>query len=249
MIQVLGAKGMLGSAVCRAAERAGVKYTPDANDICTTPIIGDIVINCAGIVKQRQEPASKFMLVNAYAPHRIADECDKIGARLIHVSTDCVFTAPYGGPYYEHDKPKLGNSDVYALSKLAGEVTDSPHLTVRTSFVGKSGRGLIADLQTGKTISASNRLLWSGHTVDTVADALVMLAHKPKAWGILHIPGEFQTRFELVQKLARAIKINAVIIQDDSFVVDRRLDSWRWYELDLPRLDSFDMQLKEMFAI
>lgn len=244
MIQILGARGMLGSAVCRAAQKAGVEYTPDERDICTVPIAGDVVINCAGIVKQRQEPTSQFMLVNAYAPHRLAEECEKSGARLIHVSTDCVFSG--AGPHWESDNPIIAPQDVYAFSKLAGEVTRAPHLTVRTSFIGRGERGLIADLRAGKTVSASNKLLWSGHTVDTVADALILLAQKPEISGLLHIPGEFQTRLELVQKIARISKINAVIVRDDSFVADRRLGSLRWKELGLLDLPSFDSQIRGM---
>lgn len=245
MIQILGARGMLGSAICRAAQKAGIEHIPDERDICTVPIAGDVVINCAGIVKQRQEPTSQFMLVNAYAPHRLAEECEKSGARLIHVSTDCVFSGV--GPHWESDNPVIAPQDVYAFSKLAGEVIRAPHLTVRTSFIGQGERGLIADLRAGKTVAASDELLWSGHTVDTISNILILLASRPDVQGLLHIPGEFQTRFGLVQKIARAIKVNAVIIKDNSFVADRRLGSSRWQDLGLPDLPPFEGQLKEMF--
>ncbi len=62
-----------------------------------------VVINCAGLVKQREAPDSEFMRVNAYGPHRLAEVCDRASARLIHISTDCVFRGP--GP---HGEPQPG---------------------------------------------------------------------------------------------------------------------------------------------
>lgn len=239
-LQIFGQSGMLGGAVVKAALRRGHAVDSNQADLeIVTPghIHAPVVINCAGLVKQRQYKPSRFMVVNAVGPHRLAEACDASGARMIHVSTDCVFT--HSGPHCECDAPD--SDDYYARSKLAGEVIRAPHLTIRTSFVGFGRHGLIADLLSGQTVRASNRLLWSGHTVDTVADVLIGLA-ETGASGLLHMPGEFQTRWELVQTMARYLGIGA-IVRDDEFRADRRLMSDRW---PLGELPSFAAQLETM---
>ena len=243
-VQVFGASGMLGSAVLRAAQRRSILVRSDQCDldlVRTSTIHAPVVINCAGLVKQRDYPAYRFMTVNAAGPHRLAAACRNAGARLIHVSTDCVFQGR--GPHCECDAPDA--RDVYARSKLAGEV-DAPHLTVRTSFVGFGPRGLIADLLSGKPVTASDKLRWSGHTVDTVADILLDLAARDDITGLLHIPGEEQTRWELAGRLARMLGHGATVLRDDSYVADRRLISDRWAKLGLPELPSFGAQLEGM---
>lgn len=244
-VQVLGASGMLGSAVLRAAAARGVFVRSDQIDLeLVSPghIHAPVVINCAGLVKQRDYPAHRFMTVNAAGPWRLAQACRNAGARLIHVSTDCVFQGP--GPHCECDPADA--TDVYARSKLAGEIPIAPHLTVRTSFVGFGVRGLIADIQSGREVKASNRLKWSGHTADTVAGVLLDLAARDDITGLLHIPGEHQTRWELAYKLARMLGHGATVVRDDSFVADRRLESDRWNALGLPELPSFAVQLEGM---
>lgn len=245
-IQVLGHNGMLGQAVCQAIVRRGHEYwTSNANieTVIAHSILAPVVINCAGLVKQRQYPASRFMAVNAVGPHRLAEACDAAGARLIHVSTDCVFQGR--GLHSELSVPDA--TDIYARSKLAGEVS-APHLTVRTSFIGFGTRGLLADLQSGLPVRASGRLLWSGHTVDAVADVLVTLAERADETGLLHIPGEFQSRWELCQTLIARFGLSAHIIRDDEYEADRRLVSVIWSEWGLPELPSFAAELEAMDA-
>lgn len=243
-IQVIGHQGMLGTVVCEAIRRRGHGLFiggPYIETVIAAHILAPIVINCAGLVKQRQYPASRFMMINAVGPHKLAEACDHAGARLIHVSTDCVFRGP--GPHAEWDGCDC--EDEYGRSKLAGEVYRQPHLTIRTSFVGFGTRGLLADLTSGLPIRASNRLLWSGHTVDTVADVLVTLAES-NAIGLLHIPGEFQTRWELCNALIRRYSLPALVIRDDEYEADRRLVSTAWDAWLLPELPSFAAQLEAM---
>lgn len=240
-IQVFGPNGMLGSAVVKAIARRG--HTLESNHanieiVMPGHIHAPVVINCAGLVKQLSSKASRFMKINAVGPHRVAEACDAAGARLIHISTDCVFSRT--GPHCECDAPDA--DDPYARSKLAGEVIRAPHLTIRTSFVGFSSHGLIADLMGETPVRASNRLLWSGHTVDTVADVLISLAETDIS-GLLHIPGEFQTRYELCQRLVRRYKLPCQIIRDDEYRADRRLISDHW---PLGELPGFDVQLEAM---
>lgn len=245
-IQIIGQSGMLGSAACKAITRRGhilrLDHGVNIETVIAAHIFAPVVINCAGLVKQRQYPASRFMAVNAVGPHRLAEACDAAGARLIHVSTDCVFQG--SGPHCECDA--IDDRDDYSRSKYAGEVYRAPHLTIRTSFVGFGTRGLIAALQEQHEMRASHRLLWSGHTVDAVADLLVTLAERDDITGLLHVPGDFQSRWELCTALKRRFSLACQIIRDDEFKADRRLISDRWAGFGLPELPSFAAQLEAM---
>lgn len=252
MIQVIGRSGMLGSAVVREAVKRRIMISPHdihLEVVDPTHITSKMVINCGGITKQRQVTAAKMMSVNAVGPHRLAEACRIRGARLIHVSTDCIFQGP--GPHAETDGCDVW--DIYGRSKFAGEVGGT-HLTIRTSFVGFGARGLIHDMETLDSIYASRQLLWSGHTVDTIATLLLDLAamgpHMPQ--GLLHVPGEFQNRWELVCKLQQRWDLPANIIQQDDYIADRRLISPRWERMlkdatwKLPTIPPFDQQLETM---
>lgn len=227
-IQVIGPRGTLGRAVCEAALRHDMIAMETDHDIRTiTPdgIFAPVVINCAGIVKDRPDKTTSEMIeVNSSAPHQLSHACDLAGTRLIHVSTDCVFQGP--GPHDEQQWPDA--FDLYAMSKHVGEIVYSPHLTIRTSFVGVGKRGLVTQLLRGDTVRVSKNLLWTGHTVDTVADILIALALRPQITGLLHIPGEEQSRAGLVDRLQSHLGTNAPVIRDDTFCADRRLVSNRW---------------------
>src|SRR4051812_8482180 len=105
----------------------------------------DVVLNAVGVVKQHRDvgSATSTIAVNSLLPHRVAALCATVGARLIHVSTDCVFSGARGN-YAERDGPDA--ADLYGRSKLLGEVAHGRCLTVRTSMVGReigSARGLV----------------------------------------------------------------------------------------------------------
>lgn len=244
-IQVFGPRGMLGSAVVKAIARRGHEWEGsdvDLRIVGAVHIRAETVINCAGIVKQRQCSASQMMLINAVGPHLLAEACDAAGARLIQVSTDCVFSGL--GPHMESDR--VDPEDDYARSKLAGEVYRPPHLTIRTSFVGFGKHGLLARLQRPNVIEyASDHMLWNGHTVDAVADLLITLAERSDITGLLHVPGDYQTRLALCTRLKERYRLPATITPN-IYNADRRLVSRRWHAWGLPDLPPFAAQLERM---
>lgn len=245
-IQVLGANGMLGGAVVLEATAAGhtviSKLFGPIESMLPQNIDGEVVINCAGMVKQNKTSPWIMVSSNAVGPHRVAAMAEIARARLIHISTDCVFRGK--GPHDEEDTPDA--TDLYARSKLAGEVTYGPHLTIRTSFVGFGTRGLATDLSKRRAVTVSQNLLWTGHTVDTIAKLLVWLAEHPHVTGLLHVPGDEQTRYTLARDLKSRWNLPAILERDDEFVADRRLISGKWTYLGLPTLPSFETQLATM---
>ncbi len=97
----------------------------------------EVVVNCIGIVKQLDEAHDPYLSVaiNSLLPHRLARLCGRLGARLIHISTDCVFDGRRGA-YRESDPSDA--RDLYGRSKALGETTATQAaLTLRTSFIGR----------------------------------------------------------------------------------------------------------------
>ena len=217
-IFVTGANGMLGRAVVKAIGDTQF-YRPIAylNDVTNMEqverlLTGAKIINCAGIVRGRDDISAKRMgVVNSFAPHVLAG----VAKRLIHVSTDCVFDGSKG-PYVETDEPTP--ADNYAMSKLSGEVGYGPHLTVRTSFVGFGERGLLRwlmDRGKGDKISGYHNWLWNGLYVGTLAHQLVRLLDDPMT-GVVHIEGPEINKDLLLSILAEAVRPDLKIITTES---------------------------------
>lgn len=247
-IQVTGSGGMLGRQVLREATRRGWKVVDSPVDItCITA--GDIqcsvVVNCAAIT-DRKVPQCKTVSVNSLGPHVLAGACDRVGARLVHVSTDMVFSGP--GPHKESDIPDAITFP--ALAKLFGEVKHGRHATIRTSIIGTGRRGLIRDVleATAATpLIASDKLLWSGITAVLCAQLLLDIAVRADIRGILHVPAPATSRWTLCCVIAEWLGVSkASLRQDDSFVADRRLISERWEELGLQPVPSITEQLQKV---
>jgi dTDP-4-dehydrorhamnose reductase len=193
----------------------------------------EVVVNAVGLVKQlaaADDPLAALP-VNAMLPHRLARLCALAGARLVHVSTDCVFAGSRGGNR-ESDTPDA--TDLYGLSKLLGEVVDAPHaITLRTSIIGHelgSAHGLVGWFlaQTGR-VKGYRRAVFSG--LPTVELARVIRDHvlpRPELHGLYHVsaaPIDKDTLLRLVAaRYGHAIEIDA----DDRVVIDRSLDSSRF---------------------
>ena len=217
MIAVTGTGGMLGSAVMRAINDvphlAAQGFDREHLDITSRASIAhaftaytpDVVINCAGLTPHRDPLPmhDEYWAVNAMAPLVLARECDAVGARLIHVSTDCVFSGQRpieDGPYTEADTPDA--TDPYGQSKAFGEVIGAPHLTVRCSFVGLGERGLIAALRRGVVTEGWSQAFWSGSTAPAIARALVELAQRPEITGLMHLTrGVVTSKADLIVRL------------------------------------------------
>ena len=194
-----------------------------------------VVINCVGLVKQLTEANEplRAIPINALLPHRLARLCDLAGARLIHVSTDCVFAGTKGG-YTEDDESDA--EDLYGRSKFLGEV-DYPHaVTLRTSIIGhelNSAHGLIAWFlaQSGE-VKGYTRAVFSG--LPTVELARVMRDYvipRPELHGTFHVSSEPINKHDLLQLVAKEYGRSIVIKASDDLVIDRSLDSSRFRRL------------------
>src|SRR5262249_32316179 len=119
-------------------------------------------------VKQRSEASAAIpsLEINSLLPHRLALVCAAAGARLVHLSTDCVFSGRKGA-YTESDPPDA--DDLYGRSKYLGEVASPGCLTLRTSIIGRElsrKTGLLEWLlsQRGATVKGFRSAIFSGFT-------------------------------------------------------------------------------------
>jgi dTDP-4-dehydrorhamnose reductase len=191
-----------------------------------------IVVNCIGLVKQLADADDPLaaLPINALLPHRLARLCSLIGARLIHVSTDCVFSGVRGA-YVEDDVPDA--QDLYGRSKLLGEV-DYPHaITLRTSIIGhelSSAHGLVEwFLAQQGNVRGFTKAVFSG--LPTVELARVIRDHvlpRPHMHGLYHVSAAPIAKYELLKLVARVYGKTIDITPDDRLVIDRSLDSTRF---------------------
>ena len=209
------------------------------------------VVNCVGIVKQRAEAEDPVasIEVNALLPHRLAARCRAAGARLLHLSTDCVFSGSRGN-YREGDAPDAG--DLYGRSKLLGEVTGEGCLTLRTSIIGRElsrRTGLLEWFlaRRGGTVQGYRQAIFSGFTTAEMSRIIArLLAGHPGASGLYHVSSEPISKHELLVKINRALGLGITIEADDSFRCDRSLDSSRFRAEFGYRPPSWDEMVAEL---
>lgn len=213
----------------------------------------DVVVNCAGVVKQ-QTPAStgESYAVNSVAPHRIAAACAPRGIRLIHISTDCVFSGR-NGEYTEADAPDP--VDTYGWSKLLGELHAPRCLTLRTSFIGRElegSRGLVEWLigNRGKQVRGFTEAVFSGLTTLVLANLIVrLLTRHPYLYGVYHVGAEPISKFHLLHLLNEAYDLDAEILSDStSVVLNRSLGSSRFRTVTNWSAPSWPDMIEEMRA-
>lgn len=195
----------------------------------------DIVINCIGLVKQLAEADDPLAAIpiNSLLPHRLARLCDVARARLIHMSTDCVF-AGTKGMYRESDPSDA--KDLYGRSKYLGEV-DYPHaVTLRTSIIGhelSGAHGLVGwFLAQQGGVKGYSHAIFSG--LPTVELARVMrdfVIPHPELCGLYHVSAEPINKLELLKLVAQAYDKSIEITPDDALRIDRSLDSSRFRSL------------------
>jgi dTDP-4-dehydrorhamnose reductase len=193
----------------------------------------EVVVNCIGIVKQdaaAKDPLASIS-VNALFPHRLAALSRAKGARLIHLSTDCVFSGRKGN-YVETDTPDA--EDLYGRTKLLGEVDYENCLTIRTSMIGRElsgAHGLIEWFlsQQGKTVRGYRRAIFSGFTTLALSEIIAsVITDHPQLRGVWHVASEPINKFDLLTLVKEAANLNIRIEPDETFVCDRSLNDARF---------------------
>lgn len=195
----------------------------------------EIVINCIGLTKHipgGNDPLEAIPM-NAYLPHFLASQCEQYGCRLIHISSDCVFSGSRGG-YLESDAPDA--ADIYGKSKALGELTDGKAITLRTSTIGhelNSSYGLLNWFldQTGDC-KGYKKAIFSGVTTDELARIIQnFVIPNPKLSGLYHISGPPISKFDLLNLIAMEYGKKIKIKPEAKFKIDRSLNCEK-FEID-----------------
>lgn len=192
----------------------------------------DVVINCAGLTKHKPDAEDPVISIpiNTLVPHRLARLCKLAGARLIHVSTDCVFSGEKGS-YTEDDFADA--RDVYGKSKILGEVSYPHAITLRTSTIGhelQSTHGLLDwFLSQKEQCNGYARAIFSGLPTVVFAQVVrdVVIPHTELS-GLYHVAAKPINKFELLQLIAEVYGKTIDIVRDNQLVIDRSLNSTRF---------------------
>ncbi len=193
----------------------------------------DVVVNAVGIIKQRPaaEDATISMAVNALFPHRLGALCRAFRARLVHISTDCVFSGRKDR-YTEGDVPDA--DDLYGRSKLLGEVTGDGGVVLRTSMIGRElemGYGLVEWFlsQRHGRVRGFTNAIFSGFPTIVLAQLIAdLIDYHPHLTGLYHVSSEPISKYELLTLLQAAYGLSVEIEPFPEVRVDRSLDSTRF---------------------
>lgn len=259
-VLVLGASGMIGSTMLRVLANnsdldvfgcmrstaqplslltssarlvLGVDLTnPDQLVRLFGEVKPDVVINCAGLTKHLptgNDPVPA-LLMNALLPHRLGALCSISQARLIHISTDCVFSGEKGN-YCESDKPDA--TDVYGKTKHLGEVAGPGLVTLRTSTIGHemgTRFGLLEWFLVQEQCKGYRKAVFSGlPTVEFARVVRDVVIPDLSLEGLYHVGAEAINKEALLRLIARIYRRPIDIESDDEVVIDRSLDSTHFF--------------------
>jgi dTDP-4-dehydrorhamnose reductase len=189
----------------------------------------EYLINCIGMVKQRKEATSPITAItlNSLFPHRLAELCGEWGGRLIHISTDCVFSGRRG-MYTENDLSDA--EDLYGKTKFLGEATEINSLTIRTSIIGRelSRHQALLDwflFQTDGRVSGYRKAIYSGVTTNHLAEVTANVIQKwPKLQGLYQLASAPISKYDLLSLVRDAYSLKITIDAVDGEIADRSLD-------------------------
>lgn len=209
------------------------------------------VVNCIGLIKQLADVEDPLIAlpINSMLPHRLARLCDLVRARLVHISTDCVFSGARGG-YVETDRPDV--EDLYGHSKLLGEVAYPHTITLRTSIVGhelSSAHGLLEWFlaQQGR-VKGYTRAIFSGlPTVELARVVRDVVLPRPSLSGIYHVASTPINKHDLLSLVADAYGKRIEIVPDDTVEINRSLNATRFRNATGYEAPAWPELVKRMF--
>ncbi len=273
-IAILGATGMLGHkviqllredyevwgtvrkeapAILGGTQMMKMSVYPDQFSSAIKEIMAikpDVVVNCIGIIKQLAE-ANEYIPsigINALWPHVLSKGCLEAGCRMVHISTDCVFSGNNG--FYTEDCP-TDPVDLYGKTKAMGEVKIAPCVTLRTSIVGRelrSSSGLFEWFisQRGGQVNGFSRAIYTGLTTLEMARVIRMVIEKDVPPGLYHVSSDPIDKYSLLYMVNEAMSLGIQVDRDDELVCDRSLNSRYFRDMTGYVPPSWKQMIEEM---
>lgn len=210
----------------------------------------DLVINCIGLIKQISlvnDPLFSIPL-NALFPHQLALICREIGIRMIHISTDCVFSGKKGR-YVESDPSDA--EDLYGRTKFLGEVAYPHTITLRTSIIGrelKTQFGLIEWFLAQKgVLRGYKKAIYTGFTTDELSRIILKyVIRNSDLNGLYHVSSDPISKYDLLLLARDSYGKDVTIVPDENFVSDRSLDSTRFREITGYKPPAWPVMIDEL---
>ncbi|MBP2634696.1 MAG: NAD(P)-dependent oxidoreductase [Firmicutes bacterium] len=266
---VLGATGMAGHAISLYLQEQGHQVVTFTRTpfLLTKNIIGDVcdskqmkdfinknqfdaVVNCTGILNQNAEAnKQEAVLINSYIPHHLAYITQDTNTKIIHLSTDCVFSGQDGN---YHEKSLRDGVTFYDRSKALGELDNKKDLTFRNSIIGpdmrENGIGLVNwFMKQSGVINGYTRAIWTGVTSLVLARAIEK-ATRDSLVGLYNLVNNSKiSKYELLGLFNQYLKKNQLKINKcDSVLVDKSLINNRTdFNFIVPSYEDMVVEMKE----
>lgn len=209
------------------------------------------IVNCIGILisEAKQDPESAISL-NAHLPHRLEELANQINAKLIHMSTDCVFSGMKKSVYLETDE--RDGKDIYAKTKALGEVICANHLTIRTSVVGPEIINGSEQLfhwfmsQSG-VLKGFTKVIWSGVTTIELAKAIKWFIDN-NTTGLYHLTNGIPVnKYDLLHLFKNYTNKNIEILKVDGIPTNKSFIDTR-KEINYP-LPTYNQMISDMVTL
>lgn len=211
----------------------------------------DVVLNCVGLIKQvmGSKETALAIYMNSYFPHRLSLLCAASGARMIHFSTDCVFSGKKG--MYKETDPSDAE-DIYGKTKFLGEVLDDNCVTIRTSIIGHGLESHVSlidwFLAQDKPIRGFTKVIYSGlPTVEIARIVADYVIPNKRLKGLYHVSAGPISKYDLLKLVAKTYGKRIDIKPFDDIISDRSLDSTKFKRLASYLPPSWPSLIKKMF--
>jgi dTDP-4-dehydrorhamnose reductase len=212
----------------------------------------EVVINAAGLTKHLSGSGDplRALPMNALLPHRLVELCGLMNARLVHISTDCVFKGDKG-MYTELDIPDA--SDLYGRSKALGEVDTQGHVTIRTSTIGhelNTAYGLLNwFLAQGDTCKGYKKAMFSGLPTVELAEVIRNYVIPNKSlFGLYNVAADVVNKYELLHLIADVYGKSIHIAIDETVVIDRSLDGSKFNKATGYKSPDWPELIRKLYA-
>ena len=213
----------------------------------------DVIVNCIGILnKDAENNPDKAIWFNSYFPHYLEKITKNTATKVIHISTDCVFSGKKGNYTEEDFKDGIG---FYAQSKALGEVDNEKDLTIRTSIIGpelnKNGIGLFHWFMSqpeNAQLKGYSQAYWSGITTIELAKVIDEVLSSQNASGLVHVARKEKIdKYNLLKLFNEVFRNNTIAIDsDDSYRIDKSLVSIREdFKYKVPSYKEMLLEMKE----
>jgi dTDP-4-dehydrorhamnose reductase len=210
----------------------------------------DYVINCIGIIKQRDQNKSysKTIFINSIFPKNISSFCTLYKIKFIQISTDCVYDGKKGN-YYEYNSSNA--KDLYGMSKYLGEVYDNNHLTIRTSIIGNEIRNKKSLLewvisQNNDKVFGYMNAIYSGLTTLELSKIINKYFLNFKFTGLYHVSSKPISKYDLIKLIIIEFGLKIKLLKNSSFRVDRSLNDKKFRKISGYKHKPWKKMIKEL---